>query len=258
MLNNQISALSKMAKRPVLVNIDELGRQLNGQVTEMTATYARVRPSAFFYLCNSVYAEISFRYEDVIYMLSGTSEPTGRDNTFKIEFDSVARKTMGTLGKALGAAGLMDEEKKSLIYTPSPLGIEDVSNLLPKGDEKALLKRLARKIRRELPPGGIDRRACCRYEVESEVRLTFIRECKLQQCLMIDLSLTGCRLFFEDPCPVPLGTQVEIQFLENGYPLRLAASVQVVANPHTLGLKFSNNSLRMKERLACLIEELGS
>ena len=67
----------------------------------------------------------------------------------------------------------------------------------------------------------------------------------------------GCRVHTELPSTIELGTQVEVQFVSCGYPLRMPAKIQSKHGDHILGLKYLEMSTRIRERLKSLIWEVA-
>lgn len=252
LLDTDNPALAKMARRPVGVDIDELGTSMGGELLELSLTHARVLPERTFYLCRSVYVEIRFRYRETVYTLSGQAHPSLPDHTFIFDFDSVARKLMGDLSKQLGALGILSPSRElpSAVAPAVPQAKERPSQCLTP-------REVARWPRHLPPPGGIERRACHRYDLDTEAHLTLVRDVRSVECLIVDLSHSGCRLYFEDELALEAGTLVEVQFTENGFPLRMAGLVQARANEFSAGLRFARNSQRMTERLDSLLWEMA-
>lgn len=253
LLDSDNPVLARMAKRPVGIDMDELGVSMSGELRELSLTHARIAPERTFFLCRSVYVEIRFRYLDTVYTLSGLARPSLPDHSFIFDFDSVARKVMGDLGKKLKTLGLLDASRaEPEAQVPKPLDpVQRVegTQLTP--------RQLARYPRHLPPPGGIERRAAHRYDVETWAHVTLLSEARAIECLIVDMSRGGCRLYFEEPCDMKPGARIEIQFTEDGYPLRLAAVVQVRANEYSAGLRFIRTSERMTERLDTLLWEIA-
>lgn len=249
-------ALARMTRRPVLIAIDELDMTMRGQVVDLKMTHAILRPDAQFYLCKSVYLEIAFRFETTRYTLSGTSQRSLADQTFRIDFDTVARKTVAGLGDRLKAGGLL-EQAGSEPAQPAPASEEKPA--AAQADEHSPETEVAvgRRVRHEGPPNGLERRIHPRFDVETYVRLSLVEEGRRMECVMIDLSQTGCRLYFEHPHTLRRGLHVEVQFIGDGLPLRLAAVVQVCDYAQVVGLRFINVGTRMQERIEWLISEVS-
>jgi hypothetical protein len=252
LLDTDNPALAKMAKRPVNVDIDELGVSLSGELKELSLTHARVMPDRSFFLCGCVYVEIRFRYLDTVYTLSGQAAPSLPDHSFVFDFDSVARKLMGDLSKQLGALGLLDPSRE-----PPRTAVAGLPTPEQEHGQQLTPRQLARRVRHSPPPGGNERRCNHRYDMDTGAHVTLVRDARAVECRMVDISRSGCRLYFEEPSGIKPGTMVEVQFTENGFPLRLAAVVQVRTNEFSAGLRFVRNSERMVERLDSLLRELA-
>jgi len=243
-------ALAQMARRPVLIAVDELDLTMRGQVVDMSRTHAVLMPDSKFYLCKNVYIEISFRFEATRYTLAGSAVPGLSDHNFHMDFDTVSRKTIQGLDWKLQSAGLLNG-------TPPPEVEPEQEEAVAPANEVVEKIPDGRRIRHEDPPDGIERRAHPRYEVEAYVRLTLVDEGRRLDCTMIDISLGGCRLFFNAPHELKQGLHVEVQFIGDGLPLRLAAVVQVCEYPQVVGLRYINVGARMQERLEWLVGEVA-
>lgn len=249
-VNSNNAALAKMTKRPVVTVIDELELTLRGEVVDLTMSHAQVRPETQFYLCKSVYAEIAFRFEETQYTLSGEALPSAADQSFRIEFDTVARKTMHALGVRLSEAGLLEAQ------SAAPQASEKTPKTAApatKGEQHAARTPRARH---DPPPDGVEQGRSQRFPIETAARLTLVNEGKRIDCTMIELGRCGCRLRFEAECALECGVHVEVQFVGDGLPLRLAAVVASRSHPHVTGLRFVNVGTRMQERLHGLLEEI--
>ena len=245
-------ALARMAPRPVLVAIDDVAITLRAQVVDLTMTHAVLRPTGRFYLYRNIYTEISFRFEMTRYTLAGEAESSERDRTIRLNFDAVARLTLANLGKRLLAVGLMRDACEEPAAGPG-------AEAEPGEAEPALLKshNYGRLVRNLGPPKGVERRRHPRFQVEVGVRLTLVDRANRIECSMLDLSLGGCRLYFESPHVLPKGARIELQFIGDGLPFRLPAVVQAVHHVQALGVRFSNAPRRMQERLEWLVDELA-
>jgi hypothetical protein len=253
-------ALARMTRRPVLIAIDELDLTMRGQAVDMTMTYAILRPESQFYLCKCVYIEVSFRFEATRYTLSGTAQRSLADQSFRIDFDSVARKTVAGLNERLQEAGLIEAGKPERTPSaPAPVEEPAEAEAKPPAAEQPVAEQPAgRRVRHDGPPDGIERRVCPRFDVETYTRLTLVDEGRRVDCIMIDLSQSGCRLYFEQPHGLACGLHVEVQFIGDGLPLRLAAVVQVCHHAQVVGLRFINVGTRMQERIEWLIGEVAA
>jgi hypothetical protein len=252
--NTGISALEKMAQRPVLIELDSLGKTMRGQMMQLTMSGAVVLPNEQFLIWNSLHVKVSFRFNDVVYNLTGLTFMSEKDLRFRFEFDNVTRKSFIILSKNLGEAGLLDAADVEQI-----LAAKSADKQASEADSASLKKsRLhARLVRHEPPPGGKERRIHHRYDIEANAKLAVVNsDCNLE-CTVLELSLGGCRVHTELPSTIELGTQVEVQFVSCGYPLRMPAKIQGKHGDHILGLKYLEMSTRIRERLKSLIWEVA-
>ena len=188
-------------------------------------------------MCGNVRVRVRFRFRNVIYSLTGRSFPSEREVGFGIEVNSVTRQNV-----------------------PIYAGPEDGS--LP----AALTDRFEGKTKRskdeqrivlhQPPPDGKERRLCARHEMEAMASLVVLERGRILKCLVLEVSLSGCRLFGESPINLDQDTAVEVEFTGRGYPLRLRAIVKPKSDEHVIGLEFTQASERVIESLNDLIAEL--
>jgi len=252
---NGNSALQSMASRPVLIEVDTLGTSVGGEMLELRTIGARVMPSESIFFFNSVRITLRFRFLDVVYTLCGMARKSAIDKSVEVEFDFVTREQIARQWALFAKSGLLDDRE------------EDVKSGRDKTDasatsadtKKAQLKKQVdlRMVRMEPPPGGIERRASRRYILGVDAALSIIHSGAVLDCQVLELSLTGCRVFSQQPIQWDLHTWVEIQFVGLGYPLRLAGEIQTKRGAFVCGLRFINLKPRIHERLRDLIGELA-
>jgi hypothetical protein len=245
-------------QRPVMIRIDALDASLRGQIVELDKGHAIVRPDNFFYLCKSLYAEISFCYDETAYTLAGQMTSSDDDQRLRIEFDMVARRDVQRLGHRMSSAWQSNpglRPRLTEIEVDPSFEIEE--DFEPGPAVLPAVKKAAQRVGDGQPPEGVERRQSRRYKTSTPTRITLVGLGEVRDCLMLDLSLGGCKLRFAHACGIETGSRVEVQFLENGLPLRLAATVQVSTDDDVLGLQFVNISARMQARLQSLIHEIS-
>ncbi|MGA2887829.1 MAG: PilZ domain-containing protein [Terracidiphilus sp.] len=250
-----ISVLDKLAQRPVLIEVEKLGKVMRGQMLQLTMSGATVLPDDSFLLLKSVHAKVSFRYSDVVYVLSGMTVESEADLRFSFKFDSVTRKSFAIMGKNLGEAGLLDAADVKQMYASRDTGAPDPE--ANSASPATQTKIVARLVRHEKPPGGRERRVHHRHDMDVGAKLAIVNSDSILNSSVMELSFGGCRVYTDLPNNIQLETLVEVQFVECGLPLRLAAKVQVKNGAHVLGLMYLNMSSRMRERLNHLIREIG-
>lgn len=250
-----IEVLDKKAHRPVLIEMESLGKVMRGQMLHLTSSGASIMPDDTFLIWNSVHVKVSFRFGDVVYALTGMTMLSEPDFRFRFEFDAVTRKSFIILGKNLGEAGLLDAADIEQIFAAKEAESQK-SESKPESQAKKS-KIHARLVRHEAPPGGRERRVHHRYDIDVGAKLAIINSDSNFECTVLELSLGGCRVFTEAPNNIETDTQVEVQFVSCGYPLRMPAKIQVKSGTNILGLKFLQMSNRIRERLQSLIWEVA-
>jgi len=234
---NTPAALGALPDRPVLIVLEALGVVLHGQMLELRPTYARVLPREPFLMCGNVRVRVRFRFKDVVYSLSGRSFASDREVGFGIEISSVTRQNIPIYSGPVEAS------------LPSAL----TGNFEGKTKRS---KEAQRRVLHQGPPGGKERRICARHEIEAMASLVVLDRGRIFKCLVLEVSLSGCRLFGESPIHLEQDTPVEVEFTGRGYPLRLRANVKPKSDEHVVGLEFTQASERVIESLNDLISEL--
>lgn len=225
----------KTLNRPILIVVETLGATLRGQLLDLTESRARVRTNDPFLMCSNVRVTLRFRFNDVVYSLSGLTQAIDKDDSFYLIFDAVTRQ-------------------KILIFVGSPDAGKTAS--AEPGPPRKRTKEEQRIVRRDPPPHGIERRRHPRHILDVEAGLSLIQQGTILKCRILEVSTSGCRLFNEVPLVVAENTLVEVEFLGLGYPFRLAARTRVKTDEHLIGLEFLSGSTRTLERLRELISEL--
>jgi hypothetical protein len=221
--------------RPTLIIVETLGATLRGQLMDLSESRARVQTNDPFLMCSNVRVTLRFRFNDVVYNLSGLSVANESDSSFFVLFDEVTRL-------------------KIVSFTWGP--VADKAPSEPATKEEKRSKADQRIVRREPPPGGIERRVHARHVLESTATLIALEQAKIFKCLVLEVSMSGCRLFNENPLMLAEDTLVEVEFTGRGYPFRLAGKIKTKTDEHLVGLEFQSASSRTLSRLQELIGEL--
>jgi hypothetical protein len=221
--------------RPILIVVETLGATLRGQLVDLSECKARVVPNDPFLMCSNVRVTLRFRFNDVVYNLSGLSEGNNSDSSFFVIFDEVTRL-------------------KIVAFTWVPTA--DKPSAEPAVQDGKRSKADQRIVRREPPPGGIERRVHARHVLETAATLIALERGKVFKCLVLEVSMSGCRLFNDNPLQLDEDTLVEVEFTGRGYPFRLAGKVKRKMDEHLVGLEFQAASMRTLGRLQELIGEL--
>jgi hypothetical protein len=228
-------------ERPVQIQFEALGTTMRGQMLHLTATTARIEPDRQCVLFNKTRTTVRFRFEDLVYTLGGMAISCECDDSITLHFDDVTKKDM-TLMRSLGLVP-SDPTHAHVAHEP----------LVPHKRTKAEQRR----VRREHPPNGVERRIQTRHELEAPVKVVVMEHGHVWNCTLLEISKTGCRLFSDTPFEIPPEAKVEVEFVGLGYPFRLVADIKVKKDEHILGLHFQAMSSRCKDRLIDLTSELA-
>lgn len=108
-------------------------------------------------------------------------------------------------------------------------------------------------------PAKRERRSQSRHEVDTSALIYLIKIGSMVSGRILDLSLSGCRIRTDQPFPLGIYTRVEIEFRQEGLPFRLGGVVQAIHNlndRHSIGIRFLDLSIRKREQVEQLIEEI--
>lgn len=234
--------------RPVHIDLETLGIATPGELLSLSATGARVLPRAPMLVLNQAVISVGFQFEQTQYLLSGLTSRCNRDGSIPFEFDFVTRERVRELAERLARAGVeLAPEQASTAQQPEP----------SRAEQKARQLAELRRVRHERPPGGIERRIEARYDLGAQAALTILKSGKVMSGELLELSLTGCRVFTEEPNRYPQYTAIEVQFVGLGFPLRLGGHIQINRAQHVAGLCFTGIRPRTRERLQTLLWELA-
>ena len=234
-----------MSEHPVLITIESVGAVVRGQLLSMNTTRAVLVPDEPLFLCNKTRTVVRFRYSNTVYTLGGMAISSDEDASFLFAFDEVTRRQIA-LFKALGI-------DTSQVKLPDGTLAAVKQYVRPKRSPEQ-----QREIMHMAPPGGVERRSSPRHPLEASARMLVISREMMLRCTILEISLSGCRLYSESPFRLDEGDIVEVEFVGKGYPFRLAAEVRLKEEEHLAGLLFTSMSCRCQQRLEELISELAS
>jgi hypothetical protein len=244
----------KLSHRPVLLLVETLGAVMHGEMLGLSLSQARVLPSEPILLWNNVRVKVRFRFADVLYSLSGTTSASHPDLSFSFVFDLVTREQIAILSSKLTDSGLLQAGELDKKTGPPTTALEPETKPQPPTKPKRI--KFSR-VRHDPPPAGIERRVHERHELEAGAMLVILDKGVSFKCMLLEVSLGGCRLYTGVPITYPEGTNVEVEFTGLGYPFRLAARIKVKAETDAIGLEFQQMSFRIKDRLSDMIHELA-
>ena len=105
-------------------------------------------------------------------------------------------------------------------------------------------------------PSGRERRQAERHAVDSTATVLLLDARSNVRGRIIDVSISGCRIRFDEKFPVGIYRRVEVEFLLDGLPFRLPGVVQSLHDRFTAGIRFVDLSDRKREQLLFVIEEI--
>ena len=105
-------------------------------------------------------------------------------------------------------------------------------------------------------PTGRDRRVASREAVDTTAVIFLVKIASRLPGRILDLSLGGCRIRTDERFPVGIYTRVETEFRLEGLPFRLGGVIQVIHDRHTVGIRFLDMSIRKREQVEQLMEEI--
>lgn len=101
-----------------------------------------------------------------------------------------------------------------------------------------------------------ERRQVQRHGVDSTATVFLLEVRANVRGRILDVSIGGCRIRFEEKFPVGIYRRVEVEFLLDGLLFRLPGVVQSLHDPFTAGIRFVDLSERKREQLLFVIEEI--
>lgn len=142
-------------------------------------------------------------------------------------------------------------ESESRAHTEVPVMAKDKG--APAGNREAA--KTARGSQQS-GPSRRERRQVERHGVDSTA-IVFLLDVRANvRGRILDVSIGGCRIRFEERFPVGIYRRVEVEFLLDGLPFRLPGVVQSLHDRFTAGIRFVDLSERKREQLLFVIEEI--
>lgn len=237
--------LKFLSIHPTLIELPALGLTLHGEVLSLRMNGARVTTDFPFLIWNNTEVQLSFRWHDTCYVLSGTAGASYPDNSFSVEFDSVSRQRLDPGG------GELDEELPVPQAAPEPSRAELI-------EHEQELKDAARHVDSQGPLRGIELRHHPRYELSNMHASLRCKEIvEAYDCRVLEISQGGCRIYSEEVAELEPGSEVELVFTFADFDLSLNAQVRMKNGDYQWGLMFERLSVRMALRLSRVIQALG-
>jgi hypothetical protein len=258
-----------MSARPVLIELESLGKTIYGEVAQLTMTGATIQPTDPLILWGNVRLRVRFGFADTTYTLTGLSKESNPDHSFSFTFDTVTRQQMTVYGAALRQTGVLEAGAPESAPAPNGPALNSgtvaknapaaaaVTGAASKGKQPAAEPiDPSRIVRHQGPPEGKERRTSHRYDLEVDAALTVVNTPGTQPAKVIEIGAGGCRVFTPKPNQIQPGTAVEVNMAGLNFPLRLSAMVLHKQSDQVLGLQFHELSHRIQGRLVNFINEL--
>ena len=106
------------------------------------------------------------------------------------------------------------------------------------------------------PPASLERRAQQRQAVDTSATLYLVRTGSSLTGVILDLSVTGCRIRTAERFALGIFTRVETGFHADGLPFRIGGVIQAIHDRFTVGIRFIDLSERNSKRLTELIRTI--
>jgi PilZ domain len=157
-------------------------------------------------------------------------------------------------------AGVRRHEIRSVAPRPTPPpNISSLAITIPTPDSApaAPVTGPAATLKPAARPSARDRRQQARQAVDTWATVYFIDVRAQIPGRILDLSMSGCRIRTDQRFPVGIYRRVETEFKLDGMPFRLAGVVQSLHDRFTVGIRFLDMSMRKREQLQELMQEIA-
>ena len=273
------------------------GLSLQSHVLDLSLEGCRLRLLEPYTVGTSTRIEVSFKMKGIAFRLAGVIQWTSEDHLAGIRFvDVVSRRgeqlseVIGEMQRAAEAKAVEAREVEELlekdraeraaaeseahevplnretqnpdeplaneIWEPSQFKVHNVAEAQRDSPdtEAASQSRLQPNVKAQ---ERRDRRTQARRQVDTTATVFLIRVASKLHGHIVDLSMSGCRIRSDERFPVGIYTRVETEFHLEGLPFLLGGVIQTIHDPHNIGVRFLDMSLRKLEQLEQLIAEIA-
>jgi c-di-GMP-binding flagellar brake protein YcgR len=233
------------------------GLALESHILDLSLTGCRVRTREPYTAGTRMRVEVTFKVNGMAFRFLGAIQWIAGEHLVGVRFvEVIARRSeqlaevIGELASAAAARAAKEaEERAAMESAAEPPGEEFAQRDVEKQAEDPFpLPRVA--------PAKHDRRSQERREVDTTASIFLIKMGVTLRGHILDLSMGGCRIRAEEKLLVGLYTRVETEFRLEGLPFRLGGVIQAVHDPHSVGIRFLDVSLRRREQVEQLIAEM--
>ena len=247
------------------------GGAWRARMLELSVDGCRVRTDRHSTMAMPTGVEVAFQINGMAFRLAGTMQWLDSQLNAGIHFSPMAPRRRAALLDLLDeleakrqaeeqpesqASSAAEEDKRSRGTKPGSVapatwtnaGVLSTAAEKPEGEGGAP----ARSGR----PMGRDRRDEARVAVDTRATVFFIDVRAQISGRILDLSMSGCRIRTDERFPVGIYRRVETEFKADGLPFRLVGVVQAMHDKFTVGIRFLDMSLRKRDQLTQLMEEM--
>ena len=260
------------------------GRQVQGRVLDLSLKGCRMRTKDRFSAGTDVRVEVTFRVNGIAFRFFGLTQWTNQWNVVGIQFIEVPQRRLRDLAEvvgeveadaaaraemvareelpdeALAAEGLPQQQEADSLEPGAPARVPEpapehlwIHAVADHSDDLEAPGHPANPIVGFANP---DRRVQLKQAVDTSAAICLIPGGAKLKGLILELSLTGCRIRTDAQFTVAIYTRVEIEFRAEGLPFRLGGVIQSIEDRRQVGVKFLNMSERKTTQLKQLIADI--
>jgi hypothetical protein len=254
------------------------------KVVDLSLEGCRVCTRERFQAGTGIRVEIKFKINGIVFRLSGTTQWTDHAHAVGIHFCYPTLRRREELEEVLGevkaaqAAAAQREVEEALAQqlteaessreteerdtapiaelTKLPAKFVALEQLRTQERAEAKPQSPSQEAAPETRPAGRERRTFSRQAVDTSAEILLINVGCAVRGRIQDLSLGGCRIRTDEQFPVGIYTRVETEFRVEGLPFRLGGVIQGIHDRNLVGIRFLDMSIRKREQVEQLIEEL--
>jgi c-di-GMP-binding flagellar brake protein YcgR len=229
------------------------GSQVTCRISELSQDGCRMRTKDPFWAGIRVRVETSFKVNGIAFRFLGVTQWTDDKYVVGVQFLSVTDRRRAELQEMLVEVEAKNKAKAEL-EAAQKLAEEEEAARKQAEEEAAALQALEEVVPK--PPKSENVRQSERHAIDGRAEIHFINLGSSVHGRIVDLSLGGCGIRTDDPFPVGIYTRVEIAFHCEGLIFRLIGVIVDVHDPTFVGVRFLDVSLRKRQQLMQLIEEI--
>lgn len=257
---------------------------VQSRVIELSRIGCRVKTAQPLHLPAQARVEISFNVRGIAFRLPGVTEWSDDHHLFGVQFTALSPRREGELVELLHELEIEEAARAAKKAAPPepPAQLQSATLFAlkkgttadqfpkdtPEGEDQPAAESSAPSAEGEadqtIPfpapdeprPQRRERRQQKRHSVNSRATVYLINLRSQREGLIMDVSLSGCRIRTDEQFPVGIYRRVEVGFVLDGLPFRLAGVTQSVHNRFTVGIRFLDISERKREQLQFVIDEI--